>query len=632
MNVLKEKNSSKSVVKILKREPMNIKQSLMAILIMSLAGFLIQSLIQNGLFDYMHFVYIIYPAIVIFNILPVFLIISFFYFITGKIWPGCIVSYLPLILLNMANFYKIKFRDEPLKISDLALVGEMENITQNYELTPTIGIAVGVVFAIISVVVAIKYLKCAKIKIPLKIIGVMTTLCCMILSYNFIYNNKQIYEKIPTFAVEFHDASMAKHHGMLYTLLVSADATKYNMPSGYSDDIAVSLLSDHTSATIAKKEEKINIIAIMGEAFFDVRRGEFAQFERDINPYDNYDKIKSEGYTGKLIVPGYGGSTESSEFEFLTGVNQFLLDSGMPTAYKTYITRPAYSLVRFLKEEGYHAIAIHPGYGWFYNRNNVYPNLGFDDYISREDMGDNLPQVYGYIEDEFTKNQIIDKYLSHYENHPDVPYFNFTVTIQNHGPYPDNDQGREKIYLRPDNLTDENYHIINNYLNGIKATDKLLGDVCSFAESREEPVAVLFFGDHLPYLDENIECFNALGYNISHRNEDGIENKYKVEYLMWSNDAAKKVIKKLKGNIKKGEGPEISANFLGSELLDYLGMEKPAFFEFVSTVRDKVNVISPHYYKSGEDKMDLPENETAEILEKYKLLQYYNLRRYNIDK
>ncbi len=603
----------------------------LAILLMSLAGFLIQSVIQNGVFSHMHFLYIFYPAVVVLNILPVFLVTTLFYFITGRIWIGCVISYLPLILLNIANYYKTFFRDEPLKVSDISLISEMNNITQNYELKLSFGIVIGVLLGIAAVIFAVKYLKSAKLKIWFKVIGVMTTLCCMILSYNFIYTDKQLYEDIPTFAIEFYDTDMTNHHGLLYSLLVSADSSTYTIPEGYSDEIAENVLVEYASATGTQTDEKINVLAIMGEAFFDVTRGGVAQFENGINPYENYEKIKSEGYSGKLIVPGFGGSTESSEFEFLTGANQFLLDSSMPTAYKTYITQPAYSLVRHFKDEGYKAIAMHPGYGWFYNRNSVYTNLGFDDYISREDMSENPPQIYGYIEDSFTTEQIINKYLEHYEQSPDTPYFNFTVTIQNHGPYPDFDQGREKIYSRPENLSDENYHVINNYLNGIKATDKLLGDVCAFADSREEPVAVLFFGDHLPYLDENIECFNVLGYNISHRNDEGLENKYKVEYVMWCNDAAKEVIKKSRGAVKRGEGPEISANFLGTELLDYLGMEKPAYFNFVDSVRDNVNVISPHYYKSGNDKIAQPEGEAAEMLEKYRILQYYNLRRYDKD-
>lgn len=629
MNTLLEKVKEKNRINIkITREPLDLKWSLLAIAFLSVAGFFVQSFIQNGFFSLQHFVYALYPVVVLFNVLPVFLTISLFYFVFGRIWIGAAVAYVPLIILNLANYYKICFRDEPLKMSDLMLVSEMRNITQNYELKLTLGIVFGVVLAAFSVYVAIKYFRSEKLKWTVKTVGVAATLCCALLSYNFVYTNRQLYENIPTFAVEYHDADMVNHHGMLYSLLISTDSATYNMPEGYSDEVAEELLAQSASASvIAEGKEKINVIAIMGEAFFDVTRGGVAQFEEGMNPYANYHRLKSEGYSGKLTVLGFGGSTESTEFEFLTGASQYLLDSSVPTAYKTYVTQPAYSLAQYFKDNGYETVAIHPGYGWFYNRQNAYKYIGFDRFVSREQMDADAPQIYGYIADSYATKQILDNYEKHYENNPDTPYFNFTVTIQNHGPYPGEDVGRDIIYTRPEGISDENYWVINNYLTGVRDTDRLLGEICDFAESREEPVTVLFFGDHLPYLDEKIECFDALGYNISHRNEEGIENKYNVEYLMWSNDAARKII----GKVKRGEGPEMSAGFLGAEFLDYLGVEKPAYFEFVGEVRKKVNVISPNYYKSGDEKFYSPGGENAEILNKYRILQYYNFRRYNKD-
>ncbi len=628
MNLQIEKIMKKTKIKkSLNKEPMPLGRALLAIGVLSLMAVLIQSFIQNGFFNYMHFLYLIYPVIVVLNALPVFLIIALFYFLFGRIWIGAVVAYVPFVILNIANYFKTYFRDEPLKMTDLSLINEMQNITQNYELKISLGIIFGVILAVATVYVAAKYYKTKKLKWYINIGGVAVTVLCMLLSYNFIYTDKQLYEKIPTFAIEYHDSDMAKHHGMLYSLLVSADSATYQMPEGYSDEKAEEILAQYVSAPAKTEKEKINVIAIMGEAFFDVTRGKTAQFVSGKDPYKNYHRIKAEGYHGEMIVPGFGGSTETTEFEFLTGASQYALDQSMPTAYKTYATQPAYSLVRYFKNEGYDAVAIHPGYGWFYNRQNAYIHLGFDKFISRESMDENPPMIYGYIEDEYTTKQIIDNYLEHYNAKPETPYFNFTVTIQNHGPYPDFDNDREVVYERPEGISDEHFWTINNYLTGVKATDKLLGDICDFAESRQEPVVVLFFGDHLPYLDEKIECFDILGYNISHRNEEGIENKYSVEYVMWSNRAAKNII----GNVKRGRGPEISSGFLGAELLDYMRVDKPAYFEFVSSLEEKINVISPNYYKSGDEKIYDGDERILKPLDEYRILQYHNFRRYNKD-
>ena len=617
---------------ILNKQPMSTGKSLVWALVISLIGFFVQSVLQNGLFSVMHFVYFIYPAVLIFNLLPVFLIVSLFYFLTNRLWVGTVIAFVPLILMNIANYYKVLFRDEPLKMSDLQLINEMGNITQNYEFKIPIGIIAGVVLAIAAIVFAVKFIKSQKIKWNIRIIGAATAIVCMMLSYQFIYTNKKLYDSIPTFAVEYHDTSMANHHGMLYSFLISSQSAKYEMPEGYTDELAEEILSEQTSGEVTvKNDKKINVIAIMGEAFFDVNNGTGVGFENGENPYKNFERIKSEGYYGDLIVSGFGGSTESTEFEFLTGANLYLLSESLPTAYKTYITENAYSLVKHFKDSGYDTLALHPGYGWFYNRQSAYPRIGFDSFLSREDMDEDAPRIYGYIEDEYTVEQIISNYEKHYNEKPDTPYFNFTITIQNHGPYPAIDYGRDIIYTRPENISDENYYIINNYLNGVRDTDELLGSVCDFAAGRQEPVVVVFFGDHLPKLDNENVCYEALGYNIKPETQDGIKNKYTVEYVIWSNEAAQEIIKENMGEVKKGEGPEISSNYLGAELLDYMGMEKGGFFSFVSEAEKRVNVISSNYYQSGDERVQKLNPEDSNLMGKYKILQYYNLRRYNKD-
>lgn len=618
--------------RVLNRQPVDLGKSLIWALIISLVGFFIQSILQNGLFSVMHFVYLIYPAVLIFNLLPVFLIISFFYFLTNRLWIGTIIAYIPLVVMNISNYYKVLFRDEPLKMSDLQLINEMGNITQNYEFSLSIGLMVGVAFAIATVVFAIKFVKSQKIKWNLRAPLAAVTVVCMFLSYQFIYTNKQLYDNIPTFAVEYHDTSVVNHRGLLYSFLISSQSAKYEMPEGYTDELAEIIISENElSQATVKNDKKINVIAIMGEAFFDVNNGSGVGFENGENPYKNFERIKSEGYYGNLIVSGFGGSTESTEFEFLTGANLYLLSENLPTAYKTYITENAYSLVNYFKDSGYDTLALHPGYGWFYNRKSAYPRIGFDRFLSREDMDEDAPRIYGYIEDEYTVEQIIGNYEKHYNENPDTPYFNFTITIQNHGPYPEIDYGRDVIYTRPENISDENYHIINNYLNGVRDTDELLGSVCDFAAEREEPVVVLFFGDHLPKLDNENVCYEILGYNVKPETQDGIKNKYTTEYVMWSNQAAQEIIKENNVKVKKGKGPEISSNYLGVELLDYMGMKKSGFFNFVSQVEKSVNVISSNYYQTGDKITHKLGAEDNELLEKYKILQYYNLRSYNKD-
>ncbi len=618
--------------KKVKETVLTCKKSLLVVALLSLAVFFVTSIIQNDFFSLMHFVYFAYPAILLLNVLPVFLIGGAVFFMTGRVWIGCLVAYIPTVVAAIANYYKVNFRDEPIKISDLMLLSELTNITQGYTFKLTLGIVVGVACAAALVVFAAKKIKTAKMKVWVRAVGALCCVCLMALSYNFIYTNKTIYDSIPTWNNEFHDADVVKHKGIVYSFLNSANFKKYGMPDGYSEEKVNEILKTSVSAE-AKTDENINVFAIMGEAFFDVRTGGKVEFFGEQNPYKNYDRVKKEGYSGSIVVPGFGGSTESTEFEFLTGASQYLLDESMPTAYKTFVTEKTYGLTQYFVDRGYDAVAIHPGYGWFYNRKNAYKNLGFEKFVSRDDLPDGQPQINGYILDEVTTDLIIGNYEEHNRKNPQKPYFNFTVTIQNHGPYPAKDMGFGNILKQTDGMSDDMYHIINNYLKGIGDTDALLGEICDFASAQEKPIVILFFGDHLPYLDENDVGFELIGYDIKPQTYEGLQNKHTTPYVMWCNDSAKEIIKKNRGAVKRGKGPEISSGFLAAELLDYLGMEKSDYFRFVYDFKDRVNIITPYYYKSGETYFKKPDEEISSMIEDYKILQYYNFREYaKVDK
>ena len=87
-----------------------------------------------------------------------------------------------------------------------------------------------------------------------------------------------------------------------------------------------------------------------------------------------------------LSVPVIGAGTVNSEFEMLTGMN--IDDFGIGEyPYKTILkSKACESLAYNLKDYGYKSFAIHDNTGDFYERNKVYPNLGFDVFTSVEYM------------------------------------------------------------------------------------------------------------------------------------------------------------------------------------------------------------------------------------------------------
>ena len=86
-------------------------------------------------------------------------------------------------------------------------------------------------------------------------------------------------------------------------------------------------------------------------------------------------------------MPVFGAGTSNSEFEFLSGDSISFLPTGC-NVYQSYVKDTVPSLVSTLGALGYSRTAFHPYYGEGWNRRNVYPLLGFENYISIEDFVD----------------------------------------------------------------------------------------------------------------------------------------------------------------------------------------------------------------------------------------------------
>src|SRR5690606_28025931 len=97
----------------------------------------------------------------------------------------------------------------------------------------------------------------------------------------------------------------------------------------------------------------------------------------------NFHEIKREAIHGWLVTNIFAADTIKTEREFLTG----------------YSSHPRYlkntnSFVWYFREQGYRTEAMHPIYGWFYNRRNVNEYLGFNSFHYYENK-------YKEIQEEF---------------------------------------------------------------------------------------------------------------------------------------------------------------------------------------------------------------------------------------
>lgn len=600
----------------MKKFTLSFNKSLALIALLSLILVIAQSVIQNGIDIAVYWFQITNPIIILLNFLPIFLFMSFIFCITNSIWKSFFITALPVTILLIANYYKSYFLDAPLVLADITQAFEALSIVQNYTLTFSLKIFLICVLLLAVLLFLILRIKSSKKSKEQTITTILIITLISSISYYFVYSNQYLYDNVAIPVNPFYDVGITNSKGLIYSLISKTELdVTYNAPEGYSKEVAQNILNNYTVSNSTTSTP--NVIAIMSEAFFDPQNAENIEFYR--NPLTNYNKLKKEAYYGNITVPGFAGSTASTEFEFLTGMNVSSIDSSMPNIYKTHITQPIYSIVDLFKSLGYTTLSIHPGDSWFYNRKNVYKYMGFDSSIFKSNLPKDTPKTNYYINDSVTSGLIIENYEKHLENNPDKNYFNFTVTIQNHGPYMDYETDRKAILKRPDNISDKLYNVLNNYMLGLSDADKLLGDVASYINTLEEPTVLIFFGDHLPFFDSELLGYEAIGYDITSENLEGLNRKYTTPFLIWGNNAFRNK------STLKGYAGDISSNYLANKLLEYIDVSSP-FFEFTKMLEEKINIIAPNYFEVNNNLIAELDTERLEMLKQYRILEYYNLK------
>ncbi|MBM7562469.1 LTA synthase family protein [Fusibacter tunisiensis] len=190
-----------------------------------------------------------------------------------------------------------------------------------------------------------------------------------------------------------------------------------------------------------------------------------------------------------------GGNT--SDAEFMTNVGLY----PAPVGAVNYLHAGNIyeSLPKLLSERGYGRYGFHGYQASFWNREVVYNTLGFDDFISKEDL--TIDEILGWaISDASFFRQGLDYSLSK------TPFYSFMVTLSSHHPY-DAFRG-----MAPDTGAYENTQV-GDYLKSMRYVDGQLEEVFARlgAEGYLEDTIVVVYGDHSGlYTDQKALLSNLL--------------------------------------------------------------------------------------------------------------------------
>ena len=552
--------------------------------------------------------YLDHPALVALNLLPPVVLMALLYGLSGRAWLAYALTALPVLGLAAGNAYKMFFRDDPVIAADLLLLGEAGNMAGKYQLFLFGKLAAALGCALLSA--ALLALLARGRPLGRFRAGIAGTALACAAALSPLYASDQVYqdnaneEHINKWSVTQQYVS----RGLLYPFLHSVEDAFPRPPEGYDQREAEGWLAQYEDAAIPE-DKKVNLVGIMLEAFTDFSQFEEIQFSQDV--YAVWHALEQEGYSGSLLANIFAGGTVNTERAFLTGVGDGNYD------YRG----DAPSYVRYLKGQGYRATGSHPSYNWFYNRQNVNAYLGFDSYRFTEDY---FGPVYGadpVLNDDGFLPDLTRTVLEQLEQ--DAPLFSFSVTYQGHGPYGDREcwWGEPEDFFTNPGLDDASRYILSNYLGSVMATQRHLADMVDAFRASDEPIVLVVFGDHKPWLGNGNSVYHALGVTLDQDSQEGFYNYWSTPYLIWANGAAKAAL----GRDVRGKGPDISPCFLMNVLFEQLGWTGDAYMQAVDPCRAELPVIHSHGARltaAGELTAQLPP-EQKELARRFLCLSYY---------
>lgn len=499
------------------------------------------------------------PMVFLYNAFMIFVTFSIVYLFKRRIFVRMIIGAI-WVILGIANGYILLKRVTPFNAQDLKIAGDGIALINNYcNGFEVVVIAVGAVALLIWLISMWRRggQYAGKIHHIAALIGIIV---CGVL-YTFV-TNKAIDKRVVS--TYFGNIAFAyEDYGLPYCFSASLFNTGISEPNGYTKKAMAKIDKDgelNQTATSRSSDELPNIIVVQLESYFDVANAEFFTTSEDACPnlhnlYQNY----SNGY---FKVPSVGAGTANTEFEVLTGMNLRYFGPG-EYPYKTYSKKhPTESAATALASLGYGTHALHDNTGNFYSRANVFNNMGFDTFTSKEFMN-----VLQTTENGWAKDEILTHHIMEAMDTTKQEDFVFTVSVQGHGNYPET-QVIENPKIKVEGIEDE---ALKNkweyYVNQVYEMDQFVGDLIKAVEERNEPSVVVFYGDHLPTMGLKAEDLKS-------------RYLYNTNYVIWDNIGLQKHDK------------NIPAYQLMSEVLNRLDIHSGTVFNYHQQRKGTKNYLS----------------------------------------
>ena len=526
-------------------------------------------------------------------------------FVFGKLKTALRCQTILFMIIGLANYYVLEFRSAPIMPWDILSIGTAASVANNFKYT----LSKETVFVLIGFVILILLESKATLELKkdwrIRTGGVLASFA-LLWGFTAMLHQDSTVARFKLYDKLFTPTVMSKRDGTAVAFLMELKYIVVEKPDGYNKEDAAALLASYDTNDTESATHTPNIIVIMNEAFSDLSvLGDFETNE-DYMPF--LHSLMQEGtpntISGHLNVSVLGGNTANTEFEFLTGNTMAFLPQGS-VAYQQYVKSNDYSIATYLKSKGYDTIAMHPYNASGWDRDKVYPLLGFDTFYSLKDWV-NPVKIRKYVSDQSCYDKIIELYEQKDAN---TPFFLFNVTMQNHSSY-----SEEYDNFHPDiTVEGTSSKILPNYLSLIKLSDQALENLIEYFSQADEDTVIVFFGDHQPSNSVAAPVWKLNGRSGDSLTEEEEARRYKVPFIIWANY-----------DIEAASNVETSANYLGGHVLRAAGLPLYDYRNYLSQLEGQYPVLTAIRAENAQG-ISTPVKDVKSTLQDYMTLQYYNI-------
>ncbi|KEO82742.1 LTA synthase family protein [Tumebacillus flagellatus] len=394
---------------------------------------------------------------------------------------------LSTIYLAVLVYYRQFHRIPP--IESLYLLGEAESVGDSIAvlLNPTDAIMYIDLLVVLVLTVIRKPIFTTPGLFPRKVWGVVLALSLLVSTWNIYAKSEQD---------SLDPSKLAKDVGLLnaeaFQAIKETRSNQYDTGPITQDTINdLKEITDPAQLRDFGAAKGKNLIVIQLESFQNFVLGKQIDGQ-EITP--NLNKLLGESlyfdHFNSMI-----GQGNTSDAEFITNTSLYPLENGaMSTIYKD---KDFPSLPKLLESNGYDAFTMHVNDASFYNRNQMYPNMGYNQYYDKSYFGSD--DVIGMGASD---NVLYSKSIPLLKERADrgQPFYANYVTLSSHHPFKLPDGADDLKVPAEDQGT-----MLGDYLHAVHYTDAALGTFFDQLKANGlwDNTVIALYGDHFAFHAES---------------------------------------------------------------------------------------------------------------------------------